>query len=111
MRTDIVVFNEQWKPTIPSQLIKAHTLEVEMEFPKPKVVYSGNISTRSAPDVNESSVASLERTPLTFSSNVHQIHHIIDLVARRDYVLNLFEKIDYVDVDPEDCYVVIDGRC
>jgi hypothetical protein len=92
IRIDNDVFNEQWKPIKSSQLKKAHTCEVELDLPKPNLVYSGSVSTRSVPDVNESSVASLESTPLNFSSDNRQFHQITDSADRRDYVLNLKKK-------------------
>ena len=63
-----------------------------MKFPKPDMVYSGSVSTRNVPEIDESSVASLENTLLTFSSDIHHINQIKDSVERHGYIMNLFGK-------------------
>jgi len=51
---------------------------------------------------------SCNTTPLaTFTSDIHRISQILDSIERQNYVLNLFDKMDDVDIEPEDYYGVI----
>jgi hypothetical protein len=38
----------------------------------------------------------------SFSSDINRISRISDSTERQDYVLNLFDKMEDADVDPED---------
>ena len=79
-----------------------------MKFIKPNnLVHSCSASTRYTPEVDQSSVASLEKTPFTFSSDIHHINHITYYIEWQDYVLTLFLNIDDADVDLEDYYDVM----
>ena len=51
-----------------------------------------------------SSVEIDHTTPHTLSSDIHRISQILDSIERQNYVLNLFDKMDDVDLDPEDYY-------
>jgi hypothetical protein len=68
------------------------------------LVHFGIFSNGYTPEVLKSSAASLKKTPLTFSSNIHRINQITDYVERQDYALNLFDNMDDVDMDPADYY-------
>jgi hypothetical protein len=56
---------------------------------------------------NVSSVESGKTTSLTFSSDIHRISQISDSNERQYYVLNLFDKMDDVDMDLEDFDVIM----
>ena len=107
-RTNSVVLNEQLKPIRQGILYENRSSEVEMNFiNEPNLVHCGSVSNGCTPEVNESSVASLEKTPPTFSSHIHRINHTTNYVERQDYVLNLFDKMDDAEMVPEEYYDMI----
>ena len=55
-------------------------------------------------DATESCVSRLYAMHPTFSSDIKRISQIPYSTERQDYVLNLFEKMENGDVDPEDYY-------
>jgi hypothetical protein len=75
-----------------------------MKFIKPNLVHSASVGNGCTPEVGESSVASLEKTPLIFSSNIHHINQSTNFVERQDCVLNLFDRFYDVDMDRKDYY-------
>ena len=62
------------EPTKQGHLNESHNSEVEMKFIKPNLVRSCSVSTRYTLEIDESSVASLEKTSLTFLSDIHHIN-------------------------------------
>ena len=105
-----VELNEQWKPTSKqAHMNESHNSEVEMKFiNKPYLVPLGSVSIVYTLEVDESSVANLENTPLTFQSDNHHIDQITDSDERHDFVLNRFEKMDdVVDIDTGGYYDVM----
>ena len=56
------------------------------------------------PDANESCMSRLSTMHPTFSSTIKRISQITNSIERQDYVLNLFDKMEDADVDPEDYY-------
>jgi hypothetical protein len=68
------------------------------------VFHSDCVTTGCTPDAVESCVSSLSTMHHTFSSDIKRISQITDSIERRDYVLNLFEKMEDANVDPEDYY-------
>ncbi len=82
--------------------------EVEIKFiDKANLVHSINDIKECTPDVNESNFTSLDKTPSTLSSYIHRINQITYSGERQDYVLNLFDKMNDVDMDPEDYYDIM----
>ena len=79
-----------------------------MKLIKPNLAHFGSVNNRYTPEVDESSsVASLEKTPLTSSSDIHRINQITYFIEQHDYVLDLFDKMDDAYMDPADYLVVI----
>ncbi len=85
--------------------IKATRSSLDAQITSLSPLFPSNcISAGCAPGVTESCVSSPSTIHLTFSSDIQRITQITDSAERRDYVLNLFEKMEDANVDPEDYY-------
>jgi hypothetical protein len=114
------MFNEHGKPVQQHQVQKNPSeVNIKTSRSSPKVqptilspVFPSRcVIANCTPDANESCMSRLTTMHPTFSLDIKRISQITDSTERQDYVLNVFEKIEDADVDPEDYYdQVIDAN-
>jgi hypothetical protein len=112
-RTSSAVFNEHWKPVKQIQMQKPpgevnirttrSSSKVQPTSLSP-VFHPDCVTTERTPDAADSCVSSLSTMHPTFSSDIKRISQITDSTERHYYVLNMFEKMEDANVDPEDYY-------
>jgi len=65
------------------------------------------VTTGCTPDVTKSCVSSISTMHSTFSPDINRISQITYSTERQDYVLNMFDQMEDVDVDLEDYYDLV----
>jgi hypothetical protein len=82
--------------------------EVKVKFTGPSnLVNSICASIGCTPDVNDPLITSFNKTTPTFSLDILRINQVTHYVERQEYVLNMFDNMDGVDIDPDEIKITM----